>query len=310
MAQNTGGGGGGGQVYTASRVSHFRLTSDEINDLLYIAGIDGPEDGNDVLWDPSVEFGYDDDLLSSIDNYGVLKPVLVTPRVINGEKRAVVVDGRDRSRHLRRVNEIRVARGDDPHKLDVINTSGSEEELLELRIAANVKRERSPMYFVYEANRLHRDLGKPRDEVAKMYGKSESTIDNWIALANAKKKVRDAVENGTIPPTAGYRLAKLPADEQEDALKELLDQTGGARGTARAAQGVKQARSNGSAGAAAAPANKRPGAKEIGKIRAAADADDAVMAVLQGCDGYDLCRWLLGEVTERVLPKPLRDALK
>jgi ParB family chromosome partitioning protein len=306
MAQNT-----SGQVYAASRVSHFRLNADEINELLYIAGIDGPEDGSDVLWDPSVEFGYDDDLLSSIDSFGVLKPVLVTPRVVNGEKRAVVVDGRDRARHLRRVNEIRVSRGDDPHKLDVINTSGSEDELLELRIAANVKRDRSPMYFIYEANRLCRDHGKSRDEVAKMNGKSVSTIDNWVALANAKKKVRAAVEDGTIPPTAGYRLAKLPMDEQEDALQELLDQTGGARGTARAAQGVKQSRSgsNGSA-QAAAPANKRPGAKEIGKIRAAADADDAVMAVLQGCDGYDLCRWLLGEVTERVLPKALRDSLK
>ena len=131
------------------------------------------------------------------------------------------------------------------------------------------------------------------------------------ALKTFVKKVRTAVEDGTIPPTAGYRLAKLPPDEQEDALQELLDQTGGARGTARAAQGVKQSRSgaNGSA-QAAAPANKRPGAKEIGKIRAAADADDAVMAVLQGCDGYDLCRWLLGEVTERVLPKALRDSLK
>jgi ParB-like chromosome segregation protein Spo0J len=301
----------GGQAYSARRVSHFRMTPQEVDDLIYIAGIDGPEDGSDVLWDPSIEFSFDDDMLNSIDEYGVLEPPLVTPRVINGEKRAVVVDGRDRVRHLRQVNESRLARGEQPHELDVINHSGSEDELLELRIAANTRRERSIMYFVYEAARLHKEMGKSRDELAKMYGKSESTIDNWVALAGAKKKVRDAVDKGVIPPTAGYRLGKLPADEQEDALQELMDQTGGARGTARAAKGVSQARKGGANGSAAAtPANKRPGAKELGKLRAAADADDAVMATLQGCDGYDLMRWLLGEVTERVLPKPLRDALK
>ncbi len=296
-----------GQAYEAKRVSHFRFSPDEINDLLYIEGVDGKVDEDDALHDPSVNLPIDDDLLANIDAFGVIEAVKVTPRDVKGERRAVVVDGRDRSRHLRKVNEMRIARGDDPYWLDVVNVSGDEKELEDLRIAANTRRPRPPMYRVNEVARLKKK-GRPNTELAVNFGVSVSTVENMLALHEAKAKVRHAVERDTIPITAGYRLAKLPLDEQEDGLAELLASTGGARGSARAAQGVKTRRGAGGGGGAAA-SHPRPKPSILSKLRQAADKDDDVMAILDGC-GYNVLRWMIGEVTDRVLPKAIRDVLK
>jgi hypothetical protein len=303
---------GGGQAYASARASHFRFTPEEVVKYIVVLGVDTPlKDWEDhVLYDPIVQEPLDDGILSSIDTVGVLDPIEVTPMEIDGERRPVVVDGRGRVMHLRRVNELRIQRGDAPYSLDATNSTLNEDEMWLHKITRNsARRERSLMTKISEAAHVIKG-GKSKDDAAIAFAVSVSTIENWLALAKAKKKIRDAVSKGVIPPTAGYRLAKLPPDEQEDALEELLTQTGGKRGTARAAQGVKSRRKgNGGAAAAGSSPHTRPRPATIKKLIVAADKDDGVRAIVDGA-GYDLCRWITGEVTDRVLPKALRDAMK
>lgn len=324
------GGSGGGQAYSSARGSHFNFTDEEVDDYLFVMGVDSKDGPDNPLYDPRVALPLDDGIFAAINDEGVLDPIEVTPRWIDDKgnivadgstgatKRPFVVDGKTRVMHLRAVNKARRKAGEEPHGLSATNSNLTDDEIIKRRIMRNAaRRELDLVTKVSECYRIHSNSGKSSpnmgtDELAVMFACSVSTIENWLALARAKAKVRNAAFDGTIPPTAGYRIAKLPLDEQEDALQELLDQTKGGRGSARAAQQIKTARRGGGGGKNAAPNGSadRPSMKDIKKILDAAEAEDAVKSCLQQTDGWDLLRWIHGDITNAKLPKPIKDVLK
>ncbi len=113
-------------------------------------------------------------LASSIKNYGVLQPLVVTP--LSGAKQGEyeIIAGERRWRASRLAGlEI----------IPVIVRSTRELERLEIALVENVQRvDLSPLDQAVSIERLHQQFNMTYDRIAERLGKASSTINNMVRL--------------------------------------------------------------------------------------------------------------------------------
>jgi ParB/RepB/Spo0J family partition protein len=122
----------------------------------------------------------------------------------------------------------------------------SDFQAMQLAVIENAQRE--DLHPIEEAEGFHMLLHPPLqtsgapaksltvDELAAKLHKSRSHVFNRLKLMSLTKEARDKCFSGELQPTIAMLIARMPADQQPKALKEVLKGYGGAPMTFREAQ--------------------------------------------------------------------------
>lgn len=149
-----------------------------------------------------------EELASSITQYGILQPLIVSPQadgytLVAGERRW-------RAAQLAGLNEV-----------PVIVRAREELEQLEVALIENVQRvDLSPLEQAVSIERLHQQFSMSYQAIAKRLGKSLPTIHNIVRLLQLPPEARAALQEGTI--YEGHARAILSLKEFPDKQTELL----------------------------------------------------------------------------------------
>jgi hypothetical protein len=278
---------------------------------LVIVGLDDLT-GDKALEDDGASSKLDEAQVKNVGRFGVIEDVVIVAKDVGGTLRPVVVDGRHRTRWARAANKLKLKPENGDSKVLVhcicVPADSDEASLRGTKHMLNyVRAARDTMAAAKAAKELQEASVKTAD-IAVRLGVSVGTVENWLALANnATKPLIDSFQKGIVPVSAVYKLAKMKPEKQEEAVKELVSAAKASpkgRATVSKAQAAKR-KSKGDD-----DAQPRPGIGKVRKILAAAKADAKISQALTQCEPIDFLRWLLGDVSERVLPAEIRDILK
>jgi len=157
-------------------------------------------------------------LASSIKQYGILQPLVVTPhpdvaksgefRIIAGERRwrAATIAGLD--------------------KVPVIVRTSHELESLEIALVENVQRvDLSPLEQAVSIERLHQQFNMTYDKISERLGKATSTVNNTVRLLQLPAEAREALKQGEISEGHARAILALKAkpEQQLTLLKDIVD---------------------------------------------------------------------------------------
>ena len=188
-----------------------------------------------------------DDLTASIQEKGVLQPLMVRPRdggmyeIVAGERR------------------WRAAQAAQLHEVPVLIRDYSDVEMFEVAIIENIQR--SDLNALEEAQsykQLMDKFGHTQEKMAEALGKSRSHIANLVRLLHLPDDVQDLVLDRKL--SAGHARALITSDNASELAKKIVK--GGLSVRATESLVKKDA-----AGISGSPATKKP------KTQAEKDAD-------------------------------------
>ena len=163
-------------------------------------------------------------LADSIQQYGMIQPILVRPLGLNYQ--IVAGERRWRAARLAGLKEVRAARMLGMDEVPVVIRELTDEETMAIALIENLQRE--DLNPVEEANayaQLMDMFQLTQEEVAKRVGKSRSAVANSLRLLKLPQKVKKLVEDGDL--SAGHARALLGISDEK-----LLSET-----AAKAAEG-------------------------------------------------------------------------
>ena len=141
------------------------------------------------------------ELADSIKQYGMLQPILVTPKddfyeIIAGERRW-------RAAKLAGVKEV-----------PVIVKEYTDQEILEIGLIENIQRENlNPIEEAIAYKRLLEEFNLKQDEVAERVSKSRTAVTNSMRLLKLSDKVQQMIIDDMI--STGHARALLAIDDPE-----------------------------------------------------------------------------------------------
>lgn len=150
-----------------------------------------------------------DQLAASIEQYGVIQPIVVSPIENN---KYIIVAGE------RRWRAATIAGMD---TIPAIVKNRQELNQLEVALIENVQRvDLSPIEQAISIERLHQQFNIPYSDIAKRLSKAETTVSNIVRLLQLPPIVRDALQIGEI--SEGHARAILSIKDYPDHQLELL----------------------------------------------------------------------------------------
>ncbi len=154
-----------------------------------------------------------EDLITSIQEHGVMSPVIVTQKV---DGRYELIAGERRLRASKIANKATIP---------AILRDATEQQKLELAIIENIQRqELNPIEEAESYVRLQNEFGLTQDEVGKKLGKSRPQVANIIRLLQLPQEVKDALAAGKISSSNARTLLSLPSeDERMKLFRAMLD---------------------------------------------------------------------------------------
>jgi len=172
-------------------------------------------------YDPRVELPLNEGLVVSINAQGVLEPLIAFKNGTSVE----VVDGRQRHRASVEANKRRKVAGAERIRVPVILRKVADDGVAaSLRNAANIHIADGLLARAKSVQHDIEVLGKSVDQCAEDRGVEAATVRQWLKLMDCTPAVQKAVDEGRIGFKAAVgKLAKLPREEQDAALKEALD---------------------------------------------------------------------------------------
>ncbi len=149
------------------------------------------------------------ELASSIKQYGVVQPLVVTPAE-NGIYTLIAGERRWRASQIAKLQTVPA----------IIRTS-AELEQLELALIENVQRvDLSPLETAVSIERLHEQFSQSYEQIATRLGKASSTINNTVRLLRLPSDAQTALAAGQI--TEGHARAILALKASPDQQAKLL----------------------------------------------------------------------------------------
>ncbi len=150
-----------------------------------------------------------DDLVASIQQKGVLQPILV--RALPDMKKFQIVAGERRWQAATQAGLTSVP---------IIIRKLSDRDVLEIGVIENVQRaDLNPMEEALAYAKLIAEFGRTQTEIATTIGKSRAHVANMVRLTKLPNRARELVAEGKL--TAGHARAVLAADDP-DALTEAI----------------------------------------------------------------------------------------
>ena len=149
-----------------------------------------------------------EELASSIKEYGLIQPIVVTKK--DGYYSIVAGERRWRASKIAGLTEIPAIIREDDEKIN------SEISLIE-----NMQREDlNPVEKAVGIKTLIDNYGMTQEEIAKKLGKGRSTITNWIRVLNLEPRVLEMAKEGKI--TEGHCKALLAITDPEKQYKTAV----------------------------------------------------------------------------------------
>jgi hypothetical protein len=191
-----------------------------------IVGLDEPftdVDPSHELFDSRKDLPVDNNFVEDVALNGQIHPITVTKI----GSAIVVVDGRQRLKAIRKVNEELKKKGLEESDLLLVKCSFVQHsgfaDMLGMLMSANSHHQADLiMEKARKAARLI-NLGKDVKEVAVRSNVTKQTIDSWLKLLQCIPAVQNAVDTGKISASAAAELADLSSKEQMEMLKKLLE---------------------------------------------------------------------------------------
>lgn len=152
-----------------------------------------------------------EELVISIKEYGVLQPIVVTPK---GEKFELVAgERRWRASQMAGMKEIQA-----------IVRSYSDQRKLELALIENLQREDlNPLETATAYLKLQQQFNMKLDEIGKRVGgKAVSTISNALRLLSLPKEAKQALIEGKISEGHARQILAVKEPEVQQELLELI----------------------------------------------------------------------------------------
>ncbi len=142
-----------------------------------------------------------EELAQSIKEYGLIQPIVVTPK--EGYYSIVAGERRWRASKIAGLKEIPAIIREDDERIN------SEISLIE-----NMQREDlNPVEKAMGIKTLINNYGMSQEEVAKKLGKGRSTVANWVRVLNLEPRVLEMAKEGKI--TEGHCKALLAITDPE-----------------------------------------------------------------------------------------------
>lgn len=149
-----------------------------------------------------------DELASSIKQYGILQPIVVTPQ----NDKYIIVAGERRYKAAITAGE---------KTMPALVRTSKELERLEIGLVENVQRvDLSPLEQAVSIARLHEEFNISLDTIASKLGKANTTIVNIMRLLQLPKEAKEALQKGDI--SEGHARSILSLKDKPKLQKELL----------------------------------------------------------------------------------------
>jgi ParB family transcriptional regulator, chromosome partitioning protein len=176
------------------------------------------EDVASAIYDERIKLPLNEALVLNVIQYGVLEPILVRKNAETGEVECV--DGRQRVKAAREANKRLKKQGSELIKIPALFKRGEPHTLMGAMISSFIREDDTAEG---KAKKLARylDLGRSNEEAAVTFGMSVATVKNLLALNDAPKNVRAAVQSGKITVSQGYKMARLEPAEAKARLAKL-----------------------------------------------------------------------------------------
>lgn len=210
-------------------------------------------------------------LVRNIQKYGVKEPIVVKK---DDEGRAVVVDGRRRTRHAIEANLRLIEEGETPLRVPVIPHRGSDQQASDAMYFLNLMRRTIPPMVQAEQIAEFCAAGRTPEDAALVFGIPASGIKAHLALADAPKAVKGLVEKGLLSVSAAVKVAKMDDVEIEAFLSEQAEK-GRPVTVAKVAKKVKERAGD------ATPPSRKEIKQELERLRGAFGEDYALVSALE-----------------------------
>lgn len=152
-----------------------------------------------------------EELVSSIKQYGVLQPLLVSD-LGSGSYELIAGERRLRASKMAGLKTIPV----------ILKTCDSQKKL-ELALIENLHREDlNPIEEARAYKELMQDFGLKQEDVSKKMGKSRSQISNTIRLLSLSENIQRAIADKKIPASSARLMVTMTEREQEMFLEKFL----------------------------------------------------------------------------------------
>lgn len=159
-----------------------------------------------------------DDLVRSIQEKGVLQPVLVRP---------VEADTRSDTRQYYQIvageRRWQAALKAGLNAIPILVRDLSDSDVLEIGVIENVQRaDLNPLEEAMAYEQLITEFGRTQADIAKSIGKSRAHVANTIRLLGLSERGRELLLSGDL--TAGHARAVLSASEPDALVEAILEQ--------------------------------------------------------------------------------------
>ena len=211
----------GKQVVDGKRSSLF----DVLPENLLIVGLDdGPVGEEHPLFaQHRVELDVDQAMRASIEEFGVLEPVLCRKT----DDHIEVLNGRQRVKAARAVNKKRPPADRIRIPIRIIKAKDADTAMMVMVMTDELRQDDSTLQRAQKSARLKRVLGKSDEETATAFGVSVQTVKVWQLLLRLPDTMQAAVESGTVGAVAASKLATIKDPEQQSAAWTALLAEGG-----------------------------------------------------------------------------------
>jgi ParB family chromosome partitioning protein len=185
------------------------------------------------------------ELVTSIEEHGVLQPIIVRPR---GE-RYQLVSGERRTLAARRAGL---------NLIPAVVQSYDNRRMLEVAIVENVQREDiGPLEAAEAYKRLMEEFGMTQAQVAPRVGKSRPAIAHALRLLKLPAAIRESLARGEITEGHARSLLSIPDPEwQERVWRRILDENLSVRTTEGLASPTREREDEGEEDDRAEPARR------------------------------------------------------
>ena len=152
------------------------------------------------------------DLANSIQEHGIIQPLIVQP--INEKGQHILIAGERRFRAAQKIGLI---------KVPAIERKVSEQEQLELALIENVQRsDLSALDTAYAYQQLVDEFNMTQEEIAKRVGKSRVSVTNTIRLLKLPDTVQQALAENLISEGHARALLQLSTTQAQLAVLETI----------------------------------------------------------------------------------------
>lgn len=179
-------------------------------------------DREHCLFDERALLEPDAELIASIDEQGVLEPVIVRRNgEIDGVVNVEVVCGRQRVRAVRVINKRRIGTARPQMQVYAMVVRGTDAEMVMMMAAENeVRRADTPMVRAAKMGRAAK-FGATEQQIAVSFGVPRSAVKSMLTLLDLSPVVQREVDSGALPLSTALEFAKAPRETQPAKLAAL-----------------------------------------------------------------------------------------